>query len=53
MPSPAESMPQPDECVMGTTPSTFGNSARRSGVKCAATCRDTEAEQFTVETTPM
>ena len=46
-------MPQPDEWVIGTTPSTFGNCARRSGVKWAATYLDTDAEQFTVEITPM
>ena len=53
MPLPLESMPQPTLWVIGTMPSTFGNAASRSGVKCAATNFDTLAEQFTVETTPM
>ena len=53
MPLPLESMPQPTLWVIGTMPSTFGQAASRSGVKCAATNFETLAEQFTVEITPM
>ena len=53
MPSPCVSMPQPEPCVSATTPSTFGNSARRSRVNWSAMPRATVAEQFTVDRMPM
>jgi hypothetical protein len=46
-------MPQPVPCAKATTPSTFGYSARRSGVKYSAILCATVAEQFTVDSTPM
>ena len=51
--SPVISMPQPVACANATTPSTFGNSASRSGVKYSATLCTTVAEQLTVDSTPM
>ena len=42
-----------EPCVSATTPSTFGNAASRSRVKCSAMPRATVAEQFTVDRMPM
>ena len=46
-------MPQPLVCANATTPSTLGKAASRSGVKCAAMCLMTVAEQFTDDSRPM
>ncbi|MNS75335.1 hypothetical protein D3C86_1409030 [compost metagenome] len=46
-------MPQPLLWANAATPSTLGYAASRSGVKCAAMCLITVAEQFTEDRMPM